>query len=463
MIQLRPYQNTMIGNVREQLRSGASRVVLQAPTGAGKTAVMSFMAARAAERGKRTVFVVHRVELLRQASRAFDELGVSHGLIAPGYTQTRDAIQIASIDTLVRRLDRVACPDLVIFDECHHCAAAKWLRLIEAWAAAKMVGLTATPCRLDGRGLDDVFDTLVLGPSVGVLIDQGFLAPYQLYAPPIGIDVEGVKSRGGDFAKDQAAKAIDKPTITGDAVRHYQRIAPGKQGIVFCCSIEHSKHVVAQFRAAGVRAEHLDGTEDDHRRRRVVESFARGDIKILSNCELFTEGFDVPGADVAILLRPTQSLGLYLQMVGRVLRPQPGKTALILDHAGNALRHGLPDDDREWTLEGRKKGEKRKVEPTVPIKQCPQCFACHPPAPKCPACGHVYEAKTREIEAQDGELQQVDPEELRRQRKAEQAKARTLEELIAVGKSRNYEQPVVWAKKVCDARRRKVINQQSVS
>lgn len=455
MIQLRPYQNGMIGNVREQLRSGASRVVLQAPTGAGKTAVMSFMAARAAERGKTTVFVVHRIELVRQASRAFDMIGVRHGIIAPGHTQTRDAIQIASIDTLVRRLDRVACPDLVIFDECHHCAAAKWLRLIEAWAAAKMVGLTATPCRLDGRGLDDIFDSLVLGPSVAELIRNGFLAPYQIYAPPIGIDVSAVKSRGGDFAKDQAAKAIDKPTITGDAVRHYQRIAPGKQGIVFCCSIEHSKHVVAQFRSAGVRAEHLDGTEDDHRRRRVVESFARGDIKILSNCELFTEGFDVPGADAAILLRPTQSLGMYLQMVGRVLRPQPGKTALILDHAGNALRHGLPDDEREWTLEGRKKGEKRATEPAMPIKQCPQCFACHAPAPKCPACGHVYEAQGREIKQQDGELQQIDPAELRRQRNKEQAKAETLQDLIELGKARAYRNPVKWAQYIWNARQRK--------
>ena len=453
-MKLRSYQEEGIQKLRESLRRSRA-TIYQLPTGGGKTVVMGRMADGAARKGKRTIFLVHRRELWSQASRTFDQMGIAHGIIAPGMTMTRDLVQVGSVQTVIKRLDRIPVPDLVIVDEAHHSPAGTWSTILKAWSASKIVGLTATPCRLDGRGLDDIFDALVLGPTPGTLIEQGFLAPYQVYAPPIGIDVSAVKSRGGDFAKDQAAREIDKPTITGDAVRHYQRIAPGRRAIVFCCSIDHSKHVVAQFQSAGVRAEHLDGNEDDHRRRRVVEAFGRGDIKILSSCELFTEGFDVPGADVAILLRPTQSLGMYLQMVGRVLRPQPGKTAVILDHAGNVLRHGLPDDEREWTLEGRRKGEKRATEPSIRVDQCPECFACHAPAPACPACGAVYEAQGREIREQDGELQQVDPAELRRQRNREQARAETLEELIELGKSRGYGNPAAWAKHILQARRRR--------
>ena len=451
----RPYQERDLDRLRYALRSGHDRICYALPTGGGKTYTMGRMAIGAAQKGKSTTFICHRLELVDQASRTLDAMGIPHGIIAPGHTMTRDKVQVASIQTLVRRMTRVRAPDLLVIDEAHHAPAGTWLKVIDAWSGAKVIGLTATPSRLDGRGLGDVFTELVVGPSVAELIADGYLAPYQVYAPPIGITTEGVNTRGGDFAKDQLAKAVDKPTITGDAVRHYQRITPGRQAIVFCVSVEHSKHVVAQFRAAGIRAEHLDGNEDKQRRRRIVEAYGRGEIKVLSACEIFVEGFDAPGAEVCVLLRPTQSLTIYLQAVGRVLRPQPGKTAVILDHAGCALRHGLPDDDREWTLQGRKKGAKRQAEPTMPIKQCPSCFACHAPAPKCPACGHVYEAEGRQVEHQDGELQQVDPAELRRQRNREQAKAETFEELVELGKSRNYRNPAAWAKHILQARRRR--------
>lgn len=460
-VQLRPYQRErMVDPVRERLKDGVSRIVVQGPTGCGKRYIFNFMATEAARRGKRVVIVVHRHELLQQASRGLDEVGAQHGLIAAGHTMTHDRIQVASVQTLVRRIERIAEPDLLIFDECHHAAAGTWRKIIDAWPNAKMIGLTATPCRLDGQGLDDIFEDLVVGPSIRELIDGGHLADYRVYAPPIGaggIDTSGIKTRAGDFAKDQLAEAVDKPTITGDAVQHYLRLCPGRRAIVFCVSIDHSKHVVNSFRAAGVRAEHLDGNDTMQRRERVIAAFARGDIQILSAVDLFQEGLDIPGAEAAIILRPTQSLGMYLQMIGRVLRAAEGKqSAIILDHANCVLRHGLPDDDRAWTLRGRPKRKGKKDEPPPPpVKQCPECYACHAPAPQCPACGHVYESQGREPEHKDGELQEVDPQELRRQRKIAQAKAKTVDELEELGRARGYKAPRKWAEHVHAARQRK--------
>jgi len=451
---LRDYQKRDIRRLRAAITAGHGRILYQLPTGGGKTVLMAWMAARAAERGKPTMFIVHRQELLLQASRTFDAMGIDHGLIAPGHTMSRDVIQVASVLTLVRRFDRVVPPDLIVFDEAHHCPSNTWLRVFGRYPGAKAIGLTATPCRLDGRGLDDLFETMVRGPTARDLIDAGFLSDYVVYAPPIGIDLQGVRTRAGDFAKDQLAEAVDRPTITGDAVRHYLRLAQGKRAIAFCVSIDHSKHVAEQFRSVGVRAQHVDGTEDGRRRQRTMDSLATGDVQVLTNVDLISEGLDVPAVEAAILLRPTQSLSLYLQQVGRALRPQPGKTAIILDHAGNVLRHGLPDDDRDWTLEGRpRKRGRNGPEPDLQVRQCPRCFACHAPSPRCPCCGYEHEVQGREVDHVDGELEQVDLDALRRQRRREIGRARTLEELEAIAEARGYRKG--WAWHVYQARQRR--------
>jgi len=240
---LRDYQQRDVRRLRAAIAAGHGRILYQLPTGGGKTVLMAWMAARAAERGKRTMFIVHRQELLLQASRTFEAMGIDHGLIAPGHTMSRDVIQVASVLTLVRRFDRVVPPDLIVFDEAHHCPSNTWLRVFGRYPGAKAIGLTATPCRLDGRGLDDLFEIMICGPTARDLIDTGFLSDYVVYAPPIGIDLRGVRTRAGDFAKDQLAEAVDRPTITGDAVRHYLRLAQDKRAIAFCVSIDHSKHV----------------------------------------------------------------------------------------------------------------------------------------------------------------------------------------------------------------------------
>jgi superfamily II DNA or RNA helicase len=449
---LRPYQSDIITQARDLIREGETSILLQAPTGAGKTALCAHMLGTAAARGQQSWFVVHRRELIKQSARTFRAVGIPHGIVAAGFVgDSLQPVQICSVQTLAQRHHRMRRPKLIVWDECHHVAAASWAKIHEAYPDAIHIGLSATPERLDGTGLGRWFRQIVLGPSVSWLIEQGYLARYRLFAPSRP-DLGGVHTRMGDFVRSESAAVMDRPSITGDAVLHYKRLAAGKRAVVFCTCVEHSQHVVAMFRAAGIPAEHVDGETDPRERDAALGRFERGETLILSNVELFGEGVDIPGIEVAILLRPTQSLSLFLQQVGRALRPAPGKLeAIILDHAGNALRHGLPDDDRLWSLDGAK-AKRRKVDEDVAVKQCPSCFAVvRANVQKC-ACGHVWIPQGRVIDEQAGELVEVDPSQMRRDRMREQGSAKSLDELIKLGVARGYKNPRGWALHVFQAR-----------
>ncbi len=445
MIELRDYQQALIADIRSQFRSMDRTVLVQLATGGGKTVTSAYMVKTAAERGRRCWWVVHRREIILQASRTFWSMEIPHSLVMGGAISDVDAmVQVGSVQTLARRLGKLPPPDLIIFDECHHMGAAQYQAIFEACPRAQIVGLTATPWRLDGRGLGAWFESMVQGPSVADLMERGALCDYRLYAPS-STDVTGVATQGGDFKRDDLAKLMDKPSIVGDAVQHYQRLAAGKRAIVFAVSIEHSRNVAAQFLSAGISAAHVDGSMDSGARDAIVADFTAGRIQVLSNADLFGEGFDVPAVEAVILLRPTQSLSLHLQQIGRALRPAEGKPhAIVLDHAGNAMRHGLPDDEREWSLEDRPK-KKRGEKSEVPVKQCPKCFLVHSPAPACPSCEHVYAVQSREIEQVDGELEVVDLDAIRARKRTELKSARTLQELIELGKQRRYKYPTAWA------------------
>lgn len=450
---LRPYQQDIIDAARRHLRE-VRRVLLQAPTGAGKTALTASMLGTAANRGHRSFFICHRAELVEQAAATFSQVGIAYGIIAAGTAPNPLApVQIASIDTLKNRLDRVAPPSLVVWDECHHIAAAGWTKVMEAYPEARHVGLTATPWRLDGTGLGAHFDRMVRGPSVRWLIEQGYLSPYRAFAPSHP-DLGNVHTRAGDYVQTELAEVMGASAIVGDAVAHYRRLAAGKRAVAFCVSVKHSQHVAAQFRAAGFVAHHLDGTTPREERRAAIQAFRDGHIQVLSNVDLFGEGFDLPAIEAAILLRPTKSLSLYLQQVGRALRTYPGKaSALILDHANNIATHGLPDDDREWTLEDRERRKKGDSdEARVAVAQCPSCYTVHRPAPRCPSCGHAYQTAGRKIEEIDGELHEIDTARVREQRRAEQRDARSLDDLMRLAQARGYKNPAAWAAHVMTAR-----------
>jgi superfamily II DNA or RNA helicase len=479
MIALRYYQAGMVGAARAAFAQGHKRVLLVSPTGSGKTIVFCHIAMTAASKGKRTMILVHRQELVDQTCAALTAFGVDHGVIIAGakYDASK-LIQVASVQTLIRRLDKVQGCDLIVIDEAHHAVAGSWRQVIDRFDSSWVLGVTATPERLDGKGLKDVFTTLLRGPEVRDLVRDGFLSPPSYYAPT-RVDLSAVKTIRGDFDARQLADCIDKPHIIGDAVEHYRKHADGQSAVAFCINIKHAENVAASFRSAGIASEVLDGTLSPEVRRDRVRALGCGEIKVLTSCEIINEGFDLPVVAVGILLRPTQSLGLHLQQIGRVLRPAEGKTrAIILDHAGNLERHGLAEDVREWSLEGKKKRIKETKE-VIRTRQCPACFACHAWSPCCTECGHEYQVQEREIKVEEGVLVEVGNYKIRcicgdehskweavcpkcgmihdlhRAKKREQGRHQSLNDLIALGKRRGYASPYGWAKKVFASRNNK--------
>lgn len=420
-MQLRNYQIAGIDEMRSRFQSGIKRLCYVGPCGSGKTVLMSHMATQAAKKSNRTLFLVHRRELLDQAVNTVS----AHKLI-----------QIASVHTIARRLDRTDEPQLIIIDEAHHVLAKTWLNVINRFPNACVVGLTATPARTGGKGLGDVFQELIFGPTAKDLIADGYLAPYKYYAPPVVADLENIKIKMGDYDHAEIAVRMDKPSITGDAISHYRKLAGGKRAIIYCASIQHSENTAQAFREAGYRAKHIDGDTPADTRKQATEDFRNGRLQILTNVDLISEGYDCPGCEAVILLRPTASLTLYIQQSMRGMRPGPGKTCIILDHVGNCQRHGLPDDDREWSLDGTIK--RKKQEPaTVSIRVCPMCYSAHKPDDKCPYCGFVYPVEAREIKQTEGELREITAVE-RKAKRMEVGMARTLDDLRRIAKERNY-------------------------
>lgn len=443
---LRPYQESVIDDTREALRRHHS-VLMQGPTGMGKTAITVFMMGRAAAQGKRAYFLVHQNELLSQTSKALWRQQLEHGMIASGRARSTLPAQVASVQTLVRRMDQYKEPDLLIIDEAHRAAAKTYQTIIERWPNARVIGLTATPQRTDGKPLDVMFDTLVLGPTIRELMDAGYLCDYEIYAPPIGIDVSTVKRKMGDFDSKELEAVVDKKSITGSAVGHYKTHASGKRCVVMCVSIKHAEHVAEQYQAAGVSSGVIEGTMTGQQRDKMLADFAAGRLMVICNVQLLVEGVDIPAIEVVQWLRPTQSLVVWMQGNGRGLRPADNKTGLIIfDHVGNCLRHGLPDDDREWSLEGKEKGKKKAAADEVKIKQCGSCYAVFRPGPQtCPHCGAPVAGQQRELEVVDGELQKVDKLAIRKEQKREQGAARTLAELVALGMRRGMAKADAWA------------------
>jgi superfamily II DNA or RNA helicase len=344
--------------------------------------------------------LAHRDEIMQQVSASLHDLRVRHGMVAPGYPETRDLVQVGSVMSVVRRLDRLYAPALTVIDETHHAVAASWQRILsELPCDSHVLGVTATPRRLDGKPLDDIFEKLVIGPSIAQLIDDGYLAPCTVFTPPTGPDLSRVQIRAGDYAVDQLAEVMGQGIIVSGAVDEYERLCPEAPAIAFCVDIAHSKFVAAAFSRRGYRAAHVDGNTPRQQRRELIAALGSGDLDLLCNCGLVSEGLDVPGVVAAILLRPTRSLALYLQMVGRALRPAPGKNmAFILDHAGNVLRHGLPTARRRWSLHGKQQPDGA----TDNLMRCRHCGAMNERSAEfCTRCGaelHQQQQRAPKVE-----------------------------------------------------------------
>jgi DNA repair protein RadD len=445
---LRPYQTEAVQQIRQAFSERHRSVLFVLPTGGGKTVLFSYITEQAAARGNRVCILVHRAELLRQASASLTAMGVPHGLVAANHSMDlSQKVQVASVQTLARRLHLFPQEffQLLVVDEAHHSNAGTWAKVLDHFSAARVLGVTATPCRGDGRGLGEWYQEMVLGPSAAWLTDNGYLAQSKVYAPPIGFDARQIRTRMGDFDLNQASEQLSGNKAMGDALGHYRQHLDGKTAIAFCCSIAHAEAVSRLFNDAGVAAASIDGTMDAANREQLLADLAIGRVRVLTSCALIGEGVDVPSVAGCILLRPTQSVGLHLQMIGRCLRPSGDKVAVVLDHVGNTQRLGHHLDDREWSLDGLRKRAKSAA---PSIKICPRCFCAMPSQSRqCPECGHEFAPERRELQHVPGELQEV-TRGIPRQRFREQGKAQTLEDLILLGQQRGHKNPRGWARHV---------------
>jgi len=441
---LRPYQTQLIDQIRLQYQLGHRSVLAVLPTGGGKTVCFSHIAQAAAKKGNRVCILVHRAELLDQASRS---MPIHHGIIAANRSMDLSAaVQIASVQTLARRLHLLPRDffQLLIIDEAHHTSAGQWFKVVDHFESARLLGVTATPIRLDGKGLGEHYLAMVQGPSAAWLTDNGYLAPARVLAPP-GFNTTGLRKRMGDFDTREAEHRIG--TIMGDCLSHYRKHLQGQTAIAFCCSVAHAEAVAALFVSNGIPAASIDGSMTGEQRRDLLQALGTGRIKVLTSCALIGEGIDVPSVGGCILLRPTASTSLHLQMIGRCLRPSPGKAAaVVLDHVGNTLRLGHHLEQREWTLDGEHKKDREKA-PSV--KVCPKCFAAMASqARQCLECGHAFVAEARELEVVKGELTEIDLSKQRQ--RAEVGGARSMEDLLRLERQSGYKPG--WAKHIMAAR-----------
>lgn len=394
MTSLRPYQVAALDGLRASLRSGHRAPVLVAPCGSGKTIIAKAIIDGAMAKGHQCLFLAPRRELIYQCSEKLTAAGIHHGIMMAGESMDRLApVQVACVPTLHRRRARTYLPSakVVICDEAHLFVSRMMSEILGEYPDAIKIGLTATPCRGDGRGLGEMFDDLVLGPSIPELIAGGYLVKPRYFAPSTP-DLAGIKIQAGDYHQGQLGERMNKDALVGDVVDNWFRLAVGRQTIVFGVNVAHAMHLCQRFREAGVRAEHLDSTTPREERRDMLKRFEDGAVQLLTNCQIFSYGIDVPPASACVLAHPTKSLARYVQAVGRVLRPYAGKTdCLVIDHAGIIDAMGFVEDDFPWTLDGKESVQDRiaAVERKEPKSlTCPECATVFTGAARCPSCGH---------------------------------------------------------------------------
>ncbi len=363
--------------------------MVQSPAGSGKSVTMAEIAKSATSKGNHVLFVVHRRELVQQIKTTFKSQGVDMNLCDVGMVQT-----------VTRRLNKTTKPALILVDEAHHSMARTYQRIFDYFPDANVVGFTATPCRLSGEGFTSVFNDLVLGPKIKWLIDNNYLAPYRYFSIDLIDHRRLKKSSMGDYTKKSIEDAMggSRAVIYGSAINAYKKYAENKKTIIYAFSVEFSKIIAEHFTKNGYPAREVDGSTPKEERQQAMADFRSGKIKILVNADLYGEGVDVPDCECVIMLRPTQSLSLFIQQSMRCMRYKAGKTAVILDLVANYKTHGLPDDDREWTLKGTKK-KAHKPNDAPPIRTCKSCFAVFSSKLNiCPICGQPYELPKREVQ-----------------------------------------------------------------
>ena len=424
MVELRTYQTELINNIRNEIIKEKRTICAVLGCGGGKSVIEGMIAQSATKKNNRVLFIVHRQELCQQIESTFTMCGVDF-----------QYCHIGMVQTLCRRIGKIDEPKLIIVDECHHILSTSYRKIIDSFPNAVVVGFTATPVRMNEGGLGAVFQSLIQSVSTKWLIENHFLAPYRYFGVTLA-DTKHLHTKNGDFDKTEVESLMARTVIYGNTVKNWQEYANDRQTIVYCSSIKTSQETTQAFLDAGITAAHLDGTTNKTEREQTVAAFREGKIKVLCNVDLFGEGFDVPDCEAVVLLRPTQSLTLHIQQSMRSMRYKPGKTAIILDHVGNFTRHGLPDDEREWTLAQKKKKGKNEVH----IKVCKNCYeVVSAGASECPNCGYVFERQERQSpEVLEGIMLQ----EISRKPYSDYRKCKTFDELELFRKAKKYK--IYW-------------------
>lgn len=421
-IKLRDYQVRGVKQLDKAIKQGFKSICWVFPTGAGKSSVTSYYVKRCVKHQKRVLFFVHSKELVIQfAQRLYSQFDIRSGIIMAGVKSQRHLpVQVASVQTLVRREAPPA--DIIFIDEAHRAKANTYKKVLDNYPDAIVVGLTATPFRGDGKGLGDIFETIVHPVKIRELIDKKYLVPTKVFSSKETPDMTTVKTVRGDFDQKEMYAQFSDDTVALGVVQNYLKNGNSQKAIVFNINVKHSMEMNQLFNEAGIPSAHLDGATDNVTRARIVKDFANGKYQVLHNVGLFTEGFDIPDAAVCILNRATKSLGLYIQMVGRVLRPVWSEDysdhiknedgtyfkphGIVLDHGGNTLRHGFAEDydGVPFSLEGIKKKRKKKDDDEEPkVKICPSCEGVNKPAQKiCIHCEEPFPIIRREVTFMDG-------------------------------------------------------------
>ena len=417
-MKLHQYQQELVAAFERKVAAGIRRIIIVVPTGGGKTVVASEIIKRAVAASKRVVFIAHRNELLTQAHDKLAAFGISAGIIKSG--RDRDLrpqalVQICGIQTLHARAIRAESMELppaeiVFVDEAHHVRAQTYMSIIVQYPDAIITGLTATPARGDGRGLGVVFEAIIESPQVPALIEGRYLVPTKIFAPPPP-DLRGVRIMStGDYDLDDLSAKMDP--LVGDVVLHWLKHAERRRSVVYAVDIKHSIHLTDEFLKSAVRAEHLDGETDAKSRDAILARLAAGETEIVCNVGVLTEGYDLPDLGCITLARPTRSLVLFKQMIGRGLRPAPGKqNVVILDHSGGVYRFGRPDDIIEWSLETDKRATNKTHEARIkntgtsdPFVECKGCGHIRMKGMACDNCGYQPKPPGRDVSVVDGEL-----------------------------------------------------------
>lgn len=452
----RPYQAAAIDTLRTNVRRGVRKQLLVAPTGAGKTTIAALVMDGAIRRSSAVFFLAHRKELITQCSERLDDQGIDHGVLQANHWRFRPhlPVQVISVLTLRSRLSRWAAStngykaakededaeawarwiadnhargnfplgmpcDLFIVDEAHRSMAASYTYCFDFWPSAPIIGLTATPWRRDNQPLGKLYDRSVVAAKPSDLIARGYLVKPKVYAPFVP-DLSAVATRGGDYDLDALEDLMDNPKVVGDLVDHWGKLVRGRDGeqtVCFAVNKRHSRAIRDKYRAAGVRADHLDEGTPDGERTAIIKRLRDGVTKVICNVGILTEGWDLPQLKCAQLARPTKSLALYIQMGGRVMRPFNGMEKIILDHAGNTLAHGFIHEDRDYSLTTKKKKQQRRTHDGPPVRLCEECYAMFMASARaCPYCEWEPPRVEREVDEIDGELREFSEGDIERTR-----------------------------------------------